>query len=98
MSRDSLEFTALTGGETGPLVAAGELNVEVGDQGVDVVVPLHLQAERRGEAQVLQLHSVDVHLLENTGRQYVMIDWLPPQNGEQRWSTVKKKNNNPHLQ
>lgn len=59
-------MTALTGGEAGPLVAAGKLDVEVGDQGVDVIVPLHLQAEGRGEAQVLQLHCVDIHLLENT--------------------------------
>lgn len=58
-------FTALTGGEAGPLVAAGELDVEVGDQGMDVIVPLHLQAEGWGEAQVLQLHCVDIHLLEN---------------------------------
>ena len=35
----------LTGGEAGPLVTAGELYVEVGDQGMDVVIPLHLQAE-----------------------------------------------------
>lgn len=54
----------LTGGEAGPLVTAGELYVEVGDQSVDVVVPLHLQAERWGEGQVLQLHGVDVHLLK----------------------------------
>ena len=53
----------LTSGEASPLVAASELNVEVGDQGVDVVVPLHLQTERRGERQVVYLHRVDVHLL-----------------------------------
>lgn len=35
----------LTGGEAGPLVTASELYVEVGDQSVDVVIPLHLQAE-----------------------------------------------------
>lgn len=35
----------LTGGEAGPLVTACELNVEVGDQRMDVVIPLHLQAE-----------------------------------------------------
>lgn len=71
--------TVLTGGEAGPLVAAGELDVEVGDQGVDVVVPLHLQAERGGEAQVLQLHSVDVHLLEKHRREHVIpqVDWAP---------------------
>jgi hypothetical protein len=53
----------LTSGEASPLVAASEFNVEVGDQGVDVVVPLHLQTERRGERQVVYLHRVDVHLL-----------------------------------
>lgn len=30
---------------------------------MDVVVPLHLKAERRGEGQVIRLHCVDVHLL-----------------------------------
>lgn len=55
--------STLTGGEADPLVTAGELDVEVGDQGVDVIVPLNLQAERRGEGQVLHLHRVDVHLL-----------------------------------
>lgn len=35
-----------TGGETSLLVTLGELDVEVGDQSVDVVVPLDLQAER----------------------------------------------------
>ena len=53
----------LTSGEASPLVAASEFNVEVGDQGVDVVVPLDLQAEGGGEGQVLGLHRVDVHLL-----------------------------------
>lgn len=41
----------------------GELDVEVGDHGVDIVVPLDLQAEGRGERQVLRLHRVDVHFL-----------------------------------
>lgn len=35
-----------TGGETSLLVTLGEFDVEVGDQSVDVVVPLDLQAER----------------------------------------------------
>lgn len=52
-----------TGGEAGLLVTLGELDVEVGDQRVDVVVPLDLQAERRREREVLRLHRVDVHLL-----------------------------------
>lgn len=41
-----------------------ELDVEVGDQGVDVVVALDLQTEGGGEGQVLWLHRVDVHFLE----------------------------------
>ena len=36
----------LTGRETSLLVTLSELNVEVGDQCMDVVVPLDLQAER----------------------------------------------------
>ena len=55
--------STLTSREAGPFVAASELNVEVGDKGVDIVVPLHLQTERRGERQVVYLHCVDVHLL-----------------------------------
>lgn len=59
---------ALTRGEAGLLVTLGELDVEVGNQRVDVVVPLDLQAEGRGEGQVLALHRVDIHLLHG-GRQ-----------------------------
>lgn len=36
----------LTGGKAGPLVTASELNVKIGDQSMDVIIPLHLQAER----------------------------------------------------
>lgn len=42
----------------------GELDVEVGHQGVHVVVALDLQAEGRSEGQVLRLHRVDVDFLE----------------------------------
>lgn len=59
----------LTGGEAGALVAAGELDVEVGHQRVHVVVALHLQAEGRREGQLLHLHRVDVHLLRGGGAQ-----------------------------
>lgn len=45
-------------------MAAGELDVEVGNQRVDVVVPLHLEAEWGRERQVFGLHCVDVHLLD----------------------------------
>lgn len=58
-------FSKLTGGEASPLVAASELDVEVGNQSMNVVVSFNLQAEWWGEGQVLQLHCVDVHLLEN---------------------------------
>lgn len=63
---------ALTRGEAGLLVTLGELDVEVGDQRVDVVVPLDLQAEGRGEGQVLALHRVDIHLLHG-GQQTVHV-------------------------
>lgn len=36
----------LTSRETSLLVTLGELNMEVGDQCMDVVIPLDLQAER----------------------------------------------------
>lgn len=55
--------SVITSGEAGLLVTLGELHVEIGDQCVDVVVPLNLQAEGRGERQILRLHRVDVHLL-----------------------------------
>lgn len=45
-------------------MAAGELDVEVGNQRVDVVIPLHLEAEWGRERQVFGLHCVDVHLLD----------------------------------
>lgn len=35
----------LTGGESSALVATSELYVEIGDQGMDVVIALHLEAE-----------------------------------------------------
>lgn len=62
----------------------GELDVEVGHQGVDVVVALDLQAEGRGEGQVLRLHRVDVHFLGKgeraaTARPYLSVleDYSP---------------------
>lgn len=42
----------------------GELDVEIGDKGMDVIVALDLQAEGRGEGQVLCLHRVNVHFLK----------------------------------
>lgn len=58
-------------------MTAGELDVEVGDQSVDVIVPLHLEAERRGEGQVLRLHRVDVHLLKKQTRQIQSVVTSP---------------------
>lgn len=58
-----LPIVPLTSGEASLLVTLGELHVEIGDQRVDVVVPLNLQAERWGKRQILRLHCVDVHLL-----------------------------------
>ena len=55
---------SLTSGEASLLVTLGELDVEIGDQGVDVIIALDLQTEGGGEGQVLWLHSVDVHFLE----------------------------------
>ena len=44
-------------------MALGELNVEEGDQGVQVVVATYAQVEGGGEGQVLFLDGVHVHLL-----------------------------------
>lgn len=41
----------------------GEFDIEVGDQSVDVIIPLDLQTEGRGKGQFLRLHRVDVHFL-----------------------------------
>ena len=49
------------------LVAARELGVEEGDQGVAVVVPVEADAEGGGEGQVLHLHRVHVDVLNGWG-------------------------------
>ncbi len=54
----------LTSGEASLFVTLGELDIEVGDQGVDVIVALDLQTEGWREGQVLRLHSVDIHFLK----------------------------------
>lgn len=65
-------------------MAPGELDVEVRDQSVDVVVPLHLQAERGGEGQVFCLHRVDVHLLKkDTNKVRLHVSVTSPQSAEQ---------------
>lgn len=70
---------ALTRGEAGLLVTLGEFNVEVGDQRVDVIVPLDLQAEVGCEGQVLALHRVDIHLLHGVDRAEtrISLDSIP---------------------
>lgn len=45
-----------------------ELYIEVGDQGVDVVVPLDLQTEGGREGQFFCLYCVDVYLLRQDKR------------------------------
>ena len=45
----------------------GELNVEVGDQGLHVVVALDLQVEGGGEGDVLLRAGLDVDLLDQAG-------------------------------
>jgi hypothetical protein len=45
-------------------VALGKFDIKVGDQGVDIVVALYLQAEGRCERQLFCLHGVNVHLLQ----------------------------------
>lgn len=41
----------------------GEFDIEVGDQSMDIIIPLDLQTEGGGEGQFLWLHRVDVHFL-----------------------------------
>ena len=55
-----------TSGEACALVAFGELDVEEGDESLDVVVAATLQVERSRECEVRLLHRVDVYLLTNT--------------------------------
>lgn len=53
--------------EASSLVAAGELDVEVGHQSMHAAVRLHLQAEGGSESQVFHLDRVDVHFLYEAG-------------------------------
>lgn len=45
-------------------MALGKFDIKIGDQGVDVVIALDLQAEGRCERQLFRLHRVNVHLLQ----------------------------------
>ena len=63
-----------TGGESCALVAFGELDVEEGDESLDVVVATTLQMERGGECEVRLLHRVDVYLLTNSRLHGVATD------------------------
>lgn len=49
-------------------MATGELYVEVGYEGMDVIIAFHLETEGRCEGEILHLHCVDVHLLQVGGR------------------------------
>ena len=49
------------------LVAAGELDVEVGHQCMHVAVRLHLQAEGGSDGQVFHIDRGDVHFLCEAG-------------------------------
>ena len=48
-------------------MALGELYVEVGDQGLHVIVALDLQVEGGGEGDVLLCAGLDVDLLDQAG-------------------------------
>lgn len=52
-----------TCGEASLFMTLGEFDIKVGDQSMDVIVPLDLQTEGGGEGQFLWLHCVDVHFL-----------------------------------
>ena len=65
----------LTCGKPHFLVALGKLDIEIGDQGMDVVVALYLQAEGGCEGQLLRLHRVNVHLLQSRGERVRVIPW-----------------------
>lgn len=60
----------LTSGETSLFVTLGELDVEVRNQRVDVVISLDLQAERWGKTEVLHLHRVDIHFLQEGNKKH----------------------------
>ena len=59
-------MTGRTSGESCALVAFGELDVEEGDERLDVVVAATLEVEGGRECEVRLLHRVDVYLLGNT--------------------------------
>lgn len=58
----------LTCGKPHFLVALGKFNIKIGDQGVDVVISLYLQAEGRCERQLFRLHRINVHFLQPGGK------------------------------
>ena len=53
-----------SGRKTNPFVTLGELDVEIGDEGLHVVVALYLQVEGGGEGDVLLSARLDVDLLD----------------------------------
>ena len=66
--QESINRPGLGGcGEADPLVALCELDVEVGDEGLHVIVPLDLQVEGGGEGDVRLRARLDVDLLDQAG-------------------------------
>ena len=63
-STTSQAFGQLTCAEAHALVTLGELDVEVCDEGLDVVVAAHLEAEGRREGQLLLGDGGQVNLLQ----------------------------------
>jgi predicted methyltransferase len=53
------------GGELDGLVAGGEVNVKVGEEGVDVVVALNLKLKRNLKIQICLGNSLDVDVFED---------------------------------
>lgn len=51
----------------------GEFDIEVGDQSMDVIIPLDLQTEGGGEGQFLWLHRVDVHFLRKDEQSLTLL-------------------------
>ena len=64
-----------TGGESSELMALGELNVEEGDESMEVVIASYTEMEWGREWQVFLLDCVHVNLLENKGN-LVQTGWL----------------------
>ena len=83
-----------SGAESHGLVAGGKLNVEPGDEGVDVVCPADLKAVREGEVEVV--HGAFVEVEGENGRrvchdglEFDSVDKRLRQGGELQRSVVE---------